>query len=87
MENLMDSFNGKREALLRDELYRLCDKHETSREGIDYLIKYYMTSLGWTEEHSLEYAIGLFNNGTIQQIKAFNMESDLYEIAKKESEQ
>ncbi len=54
---------------LRKELYEYCDKTETSRKGIDYLVNYYIYSIGWTEEKAIEYAIGLFNNGTIEQIK------------------
>ncbi len=54
---------------LRKELYEYCDKTETSRKGIDYLVNYYIYSIGWTEEKAIEYAIGLFHNGTIEQIK------------------
>lgn len=56
---------------LRRELYDYCDKTETSRKGIEYLVDYYINSLGWTEEASLLYAIGLFHNGTINKIKLF----------------
>ena len=56
---------------LRRELYEQCDKTETSRKGIEYLVDYYINSLGWTEEASLLYAIGLFHNGTINKIKLF----------------
>ena len=52
-----------------NELYEICDKTNTSRTGIEHLIKYYIESLGWTEEKAIEYAIGLFHNGTIEQIK------------------
>ena len=54
---------------LRKELYEICDKTNTSRTGIEHLIKYYIESLGWTEDKAIEYAIGLFHNGTIEQIK------------------
>lgn len=60
---------GKENNQLRKQLYELCDATKTSRSGIDYLVNYYINSLGWTEEKALEYAISLFHNGTIEQIK------------------
>lgn len=54
---------------LRKELYEICDKTNTTRTGIEHLIKYYIESLGWTEEEAIKYTIGLFHNGTIEQIK------------------
>lgn len=54
---------------LRKELYEICDKTNTTRTGIEHLIKYYIESLCWTEEESIKYTIGLFHNGTIEQIK------------------
>lgn len=53
----------------REELYRICDETNTSRKGMDFLVDYYIKSLGWTEEEAVKYAIGLFHNGTIAQIK------------------
>lgn len=44
-------------------------KTDTRISSMEYLIKYYMESLHWTEIESITYAIGLFKNGTIQQIK------------------
>ena len=61
---------------LRKELYEHCDKTETSRKGIDYLVNYYISSLGWTEEAALIYAIGLFHNDTIRQIKLFGKDGE-----------
>jgi len=54
---------------LRKQLYETCDKTNTSRSGMDYLINYYINSLGWSEEKAIEYAISLFHNGTITAIK------------------
>lgn len=54
---------------LRNELYEICDKTNTSRTGIEHLIKYYIESLGWTDGKAISYAISLFHNGTIEQIK------------------
>ena len=61
---------------LRKELYELCDKTQTSRSGMDNLIKYYIDSLGWSEEESIKYAIKLFHNGTIEQIKFFGKDGE-----------
>lgn len=54
---------------LKQQLLKLCEKHKTSTEGINCLIKYYINSLGWTEDEAIRYAIKLFDNGTIDEIK------------------
>lgn len=54
---------------LKQELERICKQTNTRLSGMEYLIKYYIESLGWSEERAYEYSIGLFHNGTIQQIK------------------
>ena len=54
---------------LKQQLLKLCEKHKTSTEGINYLIKYYINSLGWTEDEAIRYANKLFDNGTIDEIK------------------
>ena len=56
---------------LKSKLNDLCEKTNTRKSGLDYLIGYYITSLGWSEEYALEYAIDLFKNGTISEIKLF----------------
>ena len=53
---------------LRQELKEMCERTNTSLSGIEYLIKYYMESLNWTEIEAINYAIDLFKNGTIEQI-------------------
>lgn len=53
----------------RKKLYEMCDKTNTRRSGMDFLVKYYMESLNWSEGKACTYALGLFKNGTIQQIK------------------
>ena len=40
-----------------------------------YLVNYYITSLGWTEEQAIKYAISLFQNGTVKQIKLFGKDN------------
>lgn len=54
---------------LKEKLLKLCEQHKTSTEGTNYLINYYINSLGWTEEEAIKYTIKLFDNGTIDEIK------------------
>ena len=55
--------------ILKEKLLKLCEQHKASTEGINYLINYYINSLGWTEEEAIKYTIKLFDNGTIDEIK------------------
>ena len=59
----------KKIAKLRAELYEYCDKTETSRNEIEYIVNYYIHQLNWTEEDVLMYVVGTFLNGSIKQIK------------------
>ena len=54
---------------LRQELKEMCEKTNTSITGMEYLIKYYMNTLHWNEADSINYAIDLFKDGSIQQIQ------------------
>ena len=54
---------------LSKELLETCKKTKTSVEGMEKLVEYYIKSLGWSEEKANEYALTLFENGTIDQIK------------------
>lgn len=54
---------------LRTELKETCEKHNTRLSGMEFLVNYYITSFKWTEKEALEYALKLFHNGTITQIK------------------
>lgn len=54
---------------LKEKLLKLCEQHKTNTERINYLINYYINSLGWTEEEAIKYTIKLFDNGTIDEIK------------------
>lgn len=54
---------------LRVELKAACEKYETRYSGMEYLVNYYIKSLNWTEKEALEYALKLFHDGTITQIK------------------
>ena len=61
---------------LKKELEEICIKTDTRLSGMEYLVKYYIESNGWSEEKSYEYAIGLFHNGTIEQIKLFGKDGE-----------
>ena len=54
---------------VRKQLYEMCDKTNTSRTGMDHLVSYYIKSLGWNEEEACKYALSLFHDGTITQVK------------------
>ena len=54
---------------VRKQLYEMCDKTNTSRTGMDHLVNYCIKSLGWSEEEACKYALSLFHDGTITQIK------------------
>lgn len=54
---------------LRTELKDTCEKYETRYSGMEYLVNHYINSLNWTEKEALEYALKLFHDGTITQIK------------------
>ena len=37
-------------------------------KNYESLLNYYQTSLGWSEEEAIKYVIGLFDNGTMDEI-------------------
>lgn len=51
-------------------------KTNTSFSGMEYLVKYYISDLHWSEEKAIEYAIGLFHDGTIREIKLLNSDGE-----------
>lgn len=63
MQNLRD---------LKAKLERICDETKTSRKGISCLVDCYIESLGWSETEAIRYAIGLFEDGTIEKIKVID---------------
>lgn len=54
------------------KLKELCKAKDTKIQGIEYLIKYYQKSLGWTEQQAIEYVLKLFEDGTIDAIMAIS---------------
>ena len=67
---------AKTVAELRQELKEACEKTDTRLSGMEFLVKYYMESLHWEENHAIEYALGLFKNGTITQIKLIGKDGE-----------
>lgn len=56
------------EEKLWDKLYKLADEKEIDRDAMNHLVNYYINFLRWDEIKSLNYAIGLFLNGAIDEI-------------------
>ena len=55
---------------MNEALKKWCEKTHTDVSGITFLIdEYYVKTLGWSVEKAEAYAIELFENGTIEQIK------------------
>lgn len=52
-----------------EQLMQFCKDTQTSQKGILALLRYYTDTLGWGMQNSLDYVVGLFENGTIQKIK------------------
>ena len=61
---------------LRKELERMCVETNTRITGMEFLVNYYIKNLGWSEEQALQYAIDLFHNGTITQIKLIGKDGE-----------
>lgn len=54
---------------LRQELKETCERTKTRYSGMQYLIEYYMKELNWSEEDAIGYALKLFQDGVVEQIK------------------
>ena len=52
----------------KQKLIGLCKAKVAKIQGIEHLIKYYQKSLGWSEQQAIEYALKLFEDGTIDSI-------------------
>ena len=58
-----------------EDLKEICKQTNTSFSGIEKLIEYYEKSLHWSKDEAIAYAISLFNNGTIDQIKVLGQDA------------
>lgn len=54
---------------LKEKLDAKCKETNTSVQGINFLLEYYRSSLGWDEDRAIDYVLELFDNGTIEAIK------------------
>lgn len=54
---------------LKQKLDQLIRVNDVNKEDIEFLIDYYIRSLGWSYEKAVEYTIELFENGTIDEVK------------------
>jgi hypothetical protein len=61
---------------LKAKLYKTIEETNTSKKGMEILVDYYIKTLGWSEEQAYEYALGLFHDGTITQIKMFGKDGE-----------
>lgn len=61
---------------LREQLKEICEETDTKLSGMEHLVNYYINQLNWSDEKAIEYAIGLFHNGTIRQIKFLNSKGE-----------
>ena len=52
----------------KEKIKKLCKEKGAKIQGIKLLIEYYQKSLGWTEQQAIEYALKLFEDGTIDSI-------------------
>lgn len=55
---------------LKEQLLKLIESRGQSMKNYESLLKYYQTQLGWSEEKALKYVIGMFNDGTMDEIIA-----------------
>ena len=53
---------------LKEQLLKLIESRGQTMNNYESLLKYYQTSLGWSEEEAIKYVIGLFDNGTMDEI-------------------
>lgn len=59
-------------SISNEKLKELCKAKDTKIQGVEYLIKYYQKSLGWTEQQAIEYVLKLFEDCTIDAIMAIS---------------
>ena len=69
MNSSYDAYNEWIEKL-KEQLLKLIESRGQSMKNYESLLKYYQTQLGWSEEKALKYVIGMFNDGTMDEIIA-----------------
>lgn len=58
----------------KQKLIKLCKVKGAKMQGIEHLIEHYQKALGWSEPQAVEYAIKLFEDGTIDSIMVISKE-------------
>ena len=58
----------------KQKLIELCKAKGAMIQDIEHLIEYYQKALGWSEPQAVEYAIKLFEDGTIDSIMVISKE-------------
>ena len=58
----------------KQKLIEFCKAKCLKIKGIEHLIEYYQKALGWSEQQAVEYAIKLFEDGTIDSIMVISKE-------------
>ena len=58
----------------KQKLIELCKAKGAKIQGTEHLIEYYQKALGWSEPQAVEYAIKLFEDGTIDSIMVISKE-------------
>ena len=53
---------------LKEQLLKLIESRGQTMTNYESLLKYYQASLGWSEEEAIKYVIGMFDNGTMDEI-------------------
>ena len=53
---------------LKEQLLKLIESRGQTMKNYESLLKYYQTSIGWSEVEAIKYVIGLFDNGTMDEI-------------------
>ena len=58
----------------KQKLIELCKAKGAKIQGTEHLIEYYQKAFGWSEPQAVEYAIKLFEDGTIDSIMVISKE-------------
>ena len=74
--NISISYDEESHRRAEIELHNLIVMSKTNEEGYKKLIDYYMQSLKWSEQKAIKYCIGLFKNGTIDEIQVLGGENE-----------
>lgn len=63
-------YKPKYQPRIYEQLMQFCRDTQTNQRSVIELLRHYTDELGWGMQASLDYVVELFENGTIQKIKA-----------------